>query len=210
MKYVKIMAVLIVSLACTGCIDVFQYVSIQDSEVDLVLRYTIQKSLIEMAGEFSGEEIDINELVEQATSTVLDSEDFIINGKPINTSFVAGAEFRIQGDLDKAKGEDEEAYFLPIKNKDHYSILIPSMADQDEMDAMAIPFLAGATYTLLIDLRGDLKGIKEARLEYEGIVMELSEEDSEILVTHFGSLMQIEIPLLLLFYSPVDFYLELY
>lgn len=209
MKFIKILFALMICLLCTGCIDVFQYVSIHDGEGDLVIRYTFQKSLIDMIGAFSEEPFDVNEMVTQASATIQEYEGFSINVKPINTSFSVGAEFRMIGDLTKVGVDEEEAYFLPIKNKDHYSILIPSMADQDEMDAMAIPFLAGAKYTLLIDLRDDLKGIKEARLEYEGIAMPLG-DDSEILIGRYGSIMQIEIPMLLLFTIPDDLSLKLY
>ncbi|HKL56850.1 MAG TPA: hypothetical protein VJ854_00500, partial [Sphaerochaeta sp.] len=112
--------------------------------------------------------------------------------------------------MDKTKTLTEERFFLPLKIADHYSILIPSMADGEEMDPMAAVFLSGATYTMLIDLSGDLQDLKEARLKYDGKIMHPGDEDSELLVNIYGSSMQIEFPMLFLFYAPENFSLELY
>ncbi|MDY0287692.1 MAG: hypothetical protein RBR15_02575 [Sphaerochaeta sp.] len=210
MKTIKVCAVLLIPLLFTGCLDIFHSLSIHDGEIDLAVRYTVQTALVHMINEFSDEEIDVTELLHEAESIIPAYDGFSLDVKKIETSFHTGAEVRIRGSMDKVKAHNEQGLLLPIRNTDHYSILIPSMAGEEELDSMAAVFLSGAKYTMLIDLSGDLQDIKEARLKYDGKIMHPDDEDSQILVSIYGSSMLIEIPMLFLLYAPENFSLELY
>jgi len=58
-----ILAVISLSLQLTGCLDLFQSVSLSGVEVEMTIRYSIQKVLIEMGDLYSGEQIDYDELL---------------------------------------------------------------------------------------------------------------------------------------------------
>ncbi len=210
MKTIKVLAVLLIPLLFTGCFDVFQSVSLHDGEIEIALRYTLQAGLLEMINGFSEEKIDINELLDEADATLPEYKGFSLGVTEINTSFHKGIEMRMAGNMDALEVNDEKQYFLPIQNGSHYSILIPSMADGDELDEMGAAFLSGSMYTLLIDLSGDLQGVRDARLVYAGNTMLSSDEDSELLVHIYGSSMLVELPMLFMFLAPDDFSIELY
>ena len=210
MKTIKVLAVLLIPLLFTGCFDVFQSVSLHDGEIEIALRYTLQAGLLEMINCFSEEKIDINELLDEADATLPEYKGFSLGVTEINTSFHKGIEMRMAGNMDALEVNDEKQYFLPIQNGSHYSILIPSMADGDELDEMGAAFLSGSMYTLLIDLSGDLQGVRDARLVYAGNTMLSSDEDSELLVHIYGSSMLVELPMLFMFLAPDDFSIELY
>ncbi|HKL56979.1 MAG TPA: hypothetical protein VJ854_01160, partial [Sphaerochaeta sp.] len=94
MKIIKLCAVLLISLLCTGCLDVFQSVSIHDGECDLTVRYTIQTALLQMISEFSDEDFDVSELLSQADSIIPEYDGFSFDAKGIDTSFHKGVEIR--------------------------------------------------------------------------------------------------------------------
>ncbi|MDC7246102.1 MAG: hypothetical protein PQJ47_09375 [Sphaerochaetaceae bacterium] len=209
MKVMKLLAVLIIPFMFTGCLDFFHSISIHDGEVDMAVRYTIQSALIDMLGEYSGEKIDIDDLLGEADSTIPEYEGFSFEAEPVDTSFHKGVEIHVNGSLDNITDDNSEKYFLPLKDGDHYRILIPSLADIEELDEMAAVFLSGSKYTMLVDLTGDLEGVKKVRLIMGNEVLGPDEKDSEILINTYGSSMLIEIPVLFLFYAPEDFYIEL-
>ncbi len=209
-KKLKVVIILLIPLLFTGCLDFFQSISIRDGEVDISIRYTIQSALFEMINEFSDEKIDLNEILHEADSIIPVYEDLSFEVASIDTTFHKGFEIRMVGNMDSIKASDEEKYFLPLKTDSYYSILIPSLQVDREIDEMAAALLSGSMFTLLIDLSGDLKDIKDARMVHDGNTILLNDEDSEILVNVYGSSMQIEIPMLILFFAPEDFYVELY
>lgn len=210
MKITKLLAVLLIPLLFTGCFDIFHSISIDEGEVDIAFRYTVQSALIHMLNEFSEENINVTELLSDADSSIQVYDDLFFEVKPIDTSFHKGAEIHISGNMDKVSINNEDRFLLPVKIGDHYFIRIPSMADGDDMEEMAAVFLSGSKYTILIDLHGDLKDITEARLVLNDKTMHPNDKDSEILVNMYGSSMLIEIPILFLFYAPDGFDIELY
>ena len=206
MKLIKVLGILLISLLCTGCFDVLQSVSMQKGEVKLTLRYTVQRGLVDIISEFSGDEANITDILTQADSTVPEYEGMSVEKAVIDNSFYAGSEIRMQGNLETIMLDNLEGYFLPIKEGSHFVIRLPELATEQELDGMAAAFLSGAKYTMLFDLHGDLKDISSARLVYDGEAI----PDSEYMVNIYGSSMLVEIPMLFLFYAHNNFYLELY
>jgi len=205
MKLIKVLGILLISLLCTGCFDVLQSVSMQNGQVELNIRYTVQRGLVDLISEFSGDEADITDILTQADSTVPEYEGMSIEKVVIDNSFYAGSEIRMQGNLETTMLYNLEGYFLPIKEGNHFVISLPELATEQELDSMAAAFLSGAKYTILIDLHGDLKDISSARLVCDGETT----PDSEYQVNIYGSSMLVEIPMLFLFYAQESFYLEL-
>ncbi len=206
MRLIKLLAVLLISLLCTGCFDVLQSVSMQNGEVKLTLRYTVQRGLVDIISEFSGNEANISDILTQADLTVPEYEGMSVEKVVIDNSFDAGSEIRMQGNLETIMLEDNlEGYFLPIKEGNYFVVRLPELAAEQELDGMATAFLSGAKYTMLFDLHGDLKDISSARLVYDGEAI----PNSEYMVTIYGSSMLVEIPMLFLFYAQESFYLEL-
>lgn len=205
MKLIKVLGILLISLLCTGCFDVLQSVSMQNGQVELNIRYTVQRGLVEMISEFSGDEANITDILTQADSTVPEYEGMSVEKVVIDNSFYAGSEIRMQGNLETTMLNNLEGYLLPIKEGNHFVIRLPELATEQELDSMAAAFLSGAKYTILIDLHGDLKDISSARLVCDGETT----LDSEYQVNIYGSSMLVEIPMLFLFYAQESFYLEL-
>ena len=207
MKF-KLIALCVLTLLLTSCLDIFHTVSLHKGKADVTVRYTIQKAMMDMIGSFSGEEMDYSEFDEIGDEIFGEYNDMYASVTPVNTPYNIGAEIKVSGKVSDISSGQDTAYFLPVKTERGYEILIPSLSDEEDTDETALSFMSGAKYTLLIDLSGDLKNIKKAGVKVDSDSVG-SEETDQILVNIYGSSMVIEVPIILLFMAPEDFAVEL-
>lgn len=198
----------LISLSClilTSCIDIFHTVSLHKGRARVTVRYTIQKAVMEMGESLSGESADYSEFDEIGDEIFGEFENVSAQIIPIDNDYHIGAEIKINGSVKDISQELEDASYLPVKKGDKYEILIPGMGDNEEVDEMALSFISGSTYSILVDLSGDLKDIKTARLQMNDNPL----GNEQIMVNTYGSSMFIEIPMALLFFSSENMILEL-
>jgi hypothetical protein len=209
----RLILIVLLALSLASCIEVFQYVSVKDGNVSIYLKYVIQKAILEMGSSFSGEEVDYDELLGEGDALVEGLGDLKVGMNLINTDLEAGYEVNIEGTLDQinALSEYETIPFVPEKRGDRFFLAVPGMGSSSNGDEWEAAFLAGSKYRILLDLSGDLAGIRDARLIVEQDDMELEvERDSLITKTVLGQNLLIEIPMLVLFMSEKDITIELF
>jgi hypothetical protein len=212
-KILLISGILITVLLMSGCIEVFQYVSIKNGEVDLSIKYVIQKSIIEMGSAFSGEEVDYDDFLGEGEDIFEGLGNISGEMTQINTALEVGMEMRIQGSLDELRElvESDQIPFLPERAGSTFYLNIPGMGSSDsEDDGMAAAFLASAKYRILVDLSGDLSSVSSARLLLDEDADYEDFDETIISATIYGQSMMIEIPMLILFMSDEALQIELY
>ena len=205
---VKLIALAGLTLLLSSCIDIFHTVSLHKGKADVTVRYTIQKAMLDMLSSFSGEEMDYSEFSELGDEIFGEFEGIRAEVEPIDTSYHFGARVRIGGPVRKLREELDDSYFLPVKQGDSYIIRIPSLKDEEEMDDSGLAFLGGAKYTLMVDLSGDLRDIRRARLAMDGRTPEM-ENYGDIGVNVYGKSMVVEMSMALLFLAPEEVVIEL-
>jgi hypothetical protein len=183
-------------------------------EVDLAIKFVVQKSIIEMATSFSGESINYDELLAQGYDTFGELDAFNAEMKPINNGLEIGYEMSIEGSLQKIQeysGQDVIP-FLPQKKGSSFFMYLPDMGEpMSEGSEMAYALLASDKYRILLDLSGDLKTVRNARITPPDGWNSYDEEDMEVITTSiYGKTMLIEIPLLIPLLSQGSIEIELY
>lgn len=205
---IKLIILILGSFFLTSCIDIFHTVSLDKGNAKVTVRYTIQKGMLETIGSMSGESTDYSEFTDMGDEIFGDFSNIEAEILTINTSYHLGAEIIIRGRMNDLVSELEESMFLPIKTDLGYEISIPSLNEGEESDEMALAFMSGSNYTLLLDLTGDLKKVKTARLKVSSKSEDFNEA-GEILVNIYGSSMLVEIPIILLIMAEEDIVIEL-
>jgi hypothetical protein len=226
-KIVCFNLILILSLLFTGCVEIFHFISIEQGQLKMSLRYTIQKAIFEMGASFSGESVDYDGLLSSGDGIIepfggLDG--FSTIATHINNPVEIGSEITITGQASLIDWiADDDIPFLPFKAGDRYRILLPSMYGDGGDNEYGVAFLAGAKYRLLIDRAGPFRNIRQVDIYAQGdkskdMVRFFSEkmgdsaetEEYFIRVKEYGNSLLIEIPILLLFMQPEELVLELY
>lgn len=197
----------------TGCFDVFQYVSLDGDDVDLSIKFVVQKSIIDMASSFSGESVNYDELLAQGHDTFRELDAFNAEIRPINNGLEVGYEISIKGSLQKIQEHAGQGAipFFPKKRGSSFFMSLPEMGvPMSEGDEMAYAFLASAKYRVLLDLSGDLESVKNARITLpDG--RDSNDKNMEVITTSiYGKVMLIEIPLLIPLLSQGSIEIELY
>ena len=189
-------------LLLTGCIDIFHTVSLHKGRADVTVRYTMQKAMLDALSSFSGEEMDYSDFSDMSEEIFSEFEGVDAEVQPINTSYHFGAKIRIRGAVKDLAAELDDTMFLPIQRDDSYVISLPSLRDEgDELDEASLAFMGGTTYTLLVDLTGDLRNIRRAGLDVDEQYIS-REQAEDIGVEIYGASMLVEIPMILFFLVP--------
>jgi hypothetical protein len=211
-KALGIVLIVIMLSLFTGCVEFIQMISIKNGVLHTSIRFTLQKSIFEMAASFSGEEVDYDEFlgIGEDTFSLLSRVAGEITKH--ETPYDIGAEITIRGPQKTIYSVlDGEYDFIPIKHNDKYILAIPNLGDGDEVDEFAMVFLSGAKYRIIIALADDLEHISQAKLFYDGGADEIypvsNKEGCTISVE--GSIMLIEIPMILLFMGDGKIFVEL-
>lgn len=202
-----------VVLSLSSCVEVFQYISVKDGNVSIYLKYVIQKAIFEMAASFSGEEMDYEEYLGDGQEFLSDFEGITTDSRPINTDLEVGFEITIQGTLEQMRidTETQAIPFAPEPRGEKYYLTIPGMGSSSSDDEWGMAFLASSKYRILLDLSGDLSGIRNARLIFdEESVDPDSESDALITTTLLGQNLLVEMPMLVPFMSEESVTIELF
>ncbi|QEN06884.1 hypothetical protein EXM22_02320 [Oceanispirochaeta crateris] len=209
MKIKLTLLLLFCTFLMTGCIDIFQSVSLDKGQVKMTMKFTIQKAILEMGASFSGEETDYEDLLNEGIDIFDQFEE--INGtiSSIDTEYEIGAALNIAGSMkDMARSLDNEIEYIPVYKNHMYEIRIPGMGKADEeTDEFGAAFLSGAKYRLLLDLSGDLRKYPYPKIRFEDSNMELTNQISS---NRYGSSLLIEIPLILLMFTEESLIIELH
>jgi len=161
-KIIVFLIVVLVSLVLlTGCVDVLHYIGEENNKLLVNIRWTLQKSVIELFAEMSGETIT-DDYYEKEFGL---SEEEIVEEFPprveikyeqINNQLDFGYDIflSINKYLLKSIGENyKEAYFLPIKTEKGMRIILPppmeAEAETEDIEMMAA-FLASTKYRLIM------------------------------------------------------------
>ncbi|MDC7227882.1 MAG: hypothetical protein PQJ61_14040 [Spirochaetales bacterium] len=208
-KIFVLITLAVVLMLFTGCLDIFHAVSMKKGQVELTVRYTMQKAIFELGAGMSGEAPDYSEFTDIGDDMFKEFQGLEADVRPIENEFEVGAEIYLKGSVSKmnnAAGERLE--FLPQKTDIGWEIMIPGMGDEggEADDEFAAAFLSSAKYRLLIDLSGDFRDITQASLiTAEGEEAPLEEFSAEL----YGSSMLIEIPMIFLFLTDDDLIIRL-
>jgi hypothetical protein len=205
---VKLIILILMSLFLTSCIDIFHAVSLDKGNAKVTIRYTIQKGMLETIGSMSGEAMDFSEFTDIGDEIFGEFDNIEAQVAAIDTSSQLGAEVKFSGKVSDLVSELEDSMFLPIKTETGYEISIPSLNEGEESDEMSLAFMSGSNYTLLLDLSGDMKNVRTARLKSSENSADI-DSAGEIIVNIYGSSMMVEIPIILLFISESDIVIEL-
>ncbi len=211
--YLCSLAVLVV--LATSCIDVIHIISMKDGVIHTTVRYTLQKSVLEMGASLSGEPVDYDEFLDFGDEMFSNISGAAGELRKHETPFDIGAEISFQGReevlLSLLEGNSE---FIPKKQGDTYRIEIPLMGDgDDDEDEFAMVFLSGSKYRIMVSLHDDLSHVTQADLYMDpGIgeqgIVPMPHRDSYT-VTVQGPLMLIEIPMALFFMGEGTIIVEL-
>lgn len=204
---VKLIILILTTLFLTSCIDIFHAVSLDKGNAKITIRYTIQKGMLETIGSMSGESMDFSDFTDVGDEIFGEFKNIEAKVTAIDSSSRLGAEIKFNGKVSHLVSELEESMFLPIKTEIGYEISIPSLNEGEENDEMSLAFMSGSNYTLLLDLRGDMKRIRTARLKSSG--NSVDDNTGQIIVNIYGSSMMVEIPITLLLMSESDIVIEL-
>lgn len=205
---IKLMILILVSFFLTSCINIFHAISLDKGNASVTVRYTIQKGMLETIGSMSGEAMDYSEFTDIGDEIFGEFKEIEAQVSTIDTSSNLGAEVKFKGRVKDLVSELEDNMFLPIKTDMGYEISIPSLNEGEESDEMSLAFMSGSNYTLLLDLSGDFKNIRTARLK--SIAGQNGFETAEdISVNIYGSSMLVEIPIIILLMSENDIIIEL-
>jgi len=205
-KIIKLLLLSLTFLMLTGCLDILHTVSLHKGKADITVRFTIDKTLMELGSSFSGEEFDDSGIMGMGDAFFEEFNGLPAEIIPINTTSQMGAELRFSGRLKELEDQLEGVDFLPLRKGDGYEISIPGMGDEGLEDENSQAFLSGSRYMLLVDLSGDLKDMKRARLILpEG----MKAEGDDMLVNIYGSSMLIEISMKSFFNTKESIIVEL-
>lgn len=155
---IRIVAIATGSLILTSCLDVLQTIETTGNSIETTIRFTFSKSLIEGAAAMSGEEPDYSDLPDFSGDdgfVNIDVPGVRVESREINTESDIGTEvsFTYPQELVRSlRGED--AYFLPVVDRDRVQIMLPPNDDAGEMDEMTAMFFGSARYRILINRDG--------------------------------------------------------
>lgn len=210
-KRARTFLLLSLTMLLTGCIDIIQVISLDNGELDLSVKYTIQKSIMEMGSSMADEELDYSELLEAGEEEFEAFEGLSAKFETIETPLDVGIEVNVEGDLyDILKTMEAPYPFVPKWKAGMYEIVLPSMNDgdgeSDEDDGFAMAFLSSARYRLLVDLNGDFRGINKVKLRVKD---ESVDEENMVGVSFYNNILIIEIPIIILMMSEEDIVVQL-
>ena len=187
----------------TSCIDVIQVVSIKHGVIYTSIRYSLEKTIFELAASFSGETIDYDEYLDIGDDAFSVFKGVSGEIKKHETPYEIGAEVTFEGKETLISSLlDGEVEFIPIKKNNAYYIEIPLIGESGEdIDENELGFLAGSKYRMVVALTDDLKNISKAQLSLEltsGVSNTLTKEEG-VSVSITGAIMLIDIPMSIIF-----------
>jgi len=211
-KNIYLIMTLLFPFFLTSCVDAFHYVGLENGNVEITVKYSIQKMLIEMAASFGEEEVDYSEFTDMGDEMFDELSRIEAQITPIDTELEIGAEISFSGPLKSViEYIGDDAPYFPMKTGNIYQIRIPCLgSEDDEEDEAAAAFMASAKYKLLIDLSGDLNKTRNIRFSIKDESIEMEEWESFFSVEIFNHIAYIEIPMILLMSSTDDIIVELY
>jgi hypothetical protein len=165
-----------------------------------------------MAASFSDDQVDYDEFLGIGDDTFSQFSSVASEVKKYETPFDIGAEIIIKGSQEEIYSILESEYdFIPMKLNDRYILQIPQFNNEDEeVDEFALVFLSGVKYRIIISLADDLAHITQAHIfkdsGFDGISSVSSEEGCT--VSKVGSIMLIEIPMILLILGEGNLFVE--
>jgi hypothetical protein len=192
---VAAVAVVLAVMVLGGCLDVVQYVSGSDGNVDVYLRLTLQKSVFELANSMGDDPQDLDQMFEDEFQL---NEDEVVGELPpgvkadfkrVNSDYEFGFELRYSAPREVlAEVPDSDSAFVP--RIDRRSMTIPLGDAGNEGggggDEFANAFLGSSKYRLLVSKRF-VSRISVARL-YTG------DDSIELPVTDLPDVWMIEFP----------------
>jgi len=200
-----------VSLALTGCIDIFQHLIIDaDGLVRTTIRVTISKAVFAMADGLSEDDADFEEIFNENDLNNMDLDrydQFGTSFEKINDSTDAGyllsmnIDYRDQDMVNSINKADIS--FIPRFGKRDITIpidLLDGSYGSSGDDAMALAFMSTGKYRLLIN--------KNIMADIGRAVVFAGNEETELTVLDLYNDFLVEIPLSILITSAVD--LKLY
>jgi len=138
-----------------SCLEIEEYIYLQEDDLEICLQYGVQKPLLEMLSRFSGTSIDYDDLqikAEEYTGFLsgLNSKEVYCKIEKINSSFTVGSRIRIKGRYsyfeNNTSGTSE---FFPQYNKNKISIILPLF--EENYDSQVAPFIYGSKFRIVIE-----------------------------------------------------------
>lgn len=177
-------------LMFSSCIDILETIETSGNQVDMMLRISFSKSLIEGAASMSGEEPDYSDLPD------FTGEDGMINDSVPGVDLKAS---KLDNDVDygvtvnahynsnAVAGLDEkDRTFLPYVDGKRIEILLPPSSEEGEMDEMTAMFFGSAKFRILI---------KQSTQRREVDQVLVGGEPGTVSVTSIGDVVMVEVPL---------------
>jgi hypothetical protein len=202
-KFFMLSSVVLWCAAVSGCVDIYQHLTKDgDGLVRNTIKVTISKTVFEMAGSFSEESIDYDELFSDGNVDINAYDRFKATSRKINDEMDVGYLLDMKVDYrDKAIADgiakDAVSFMPQFKDKNiviHVDCLSEGGMSEDNM--MAAAFLATGKYRIAVNKK-IIAGIDKASVRTSDGEQPLSVYDmlDEYLV---------EIPVPLIFMSAVD------
>ncbi len=199
------------SLLLTSCIDVLHYISLHDGELDLRVRYTFPKPMMEMAEMVSEGSFDYRQALGLSADLFSGLTETTAGVTAIDTVNEFGAEIVISGQVETLRKELEGDEFLPVRDGGGYRILLPAVEEaagdgDPAADAFMDAFIEAAKYRILVDLSGDLADLSGAEVRVGPSYL----DPSEYAVNVYGSSMLIELSVGYIYGQTEELWVELY
>jgi len=188
-----------------SCLEIEEYIYLQEDDLEICLQYGVQKPLLEMLSRFSGTSIDYDDLqikAEEYTGFLsgLNSKEVYCKIEKINSSFTVGSRIRIKGRYsyfeNNTSGTSE---FFPQYNKNKISIILPLF--EENYDSQVAPFIYGSKFRIVIEKTKTIKEIKNIKLiELTSDKERLESKDiSDDFLIEYRGFYIIELPMFFLF-----------
>ena len=182
-------------LMFASCLEVLHYVSLRNGNAEVSVRYAVLNSS------------DINEIPEllQPEFILGPATDYFSDVKKTETELEIAYEAGFQGRMASLLRQTENPLFVPVRDGKRYIVTIPGMGFSDE-EAIA---MLNYKYRMLVDLRGNLSSVSQARFLAEDISAS-SEADKLLTSTVYGNIMLVEFPMIILGTSEEALNIELF
>jgi hypothetical protein len=196
--------IFILSIALSGCFDIFQHITKDNSGADKnTIKVTLSKTVFEMISGFADSEvINYDELFEEDID-IEEYEQFHASINKINDTMEAGYLFDMTIDYRDRNMMNiintTDASFIPKytgKTIDIFIECLGESTDSIEDNEMAAAFLASGKYRLVIS--------KKCAPNISRVVIETPEENTEIGYIDLFDDYLIEMPMPILFISDID------
>ena len=208
MKILMWTITLVSLLLLSSCLDIFHFVSLGNNKTELYIKYSIQKSIVDMASALTGEEFDYSEFTNIGDEAFEDLLGYSVDINSFETELEVGAELKFIGASTTIQSEIQgQISYIVTKENGYFRILIPGLGSDEDDDVMSVALFSSVKYKLLVELSGDLRNVSRAEIYVEGVAI----SDKTLFNTNiFGSSMYIDFPMMILIYTMGDIEIRLF